>query len=183
MRADDEPVVSAWLAARWARLNGADREPFDARVRDLESDDDQSHMEESLWSDLRALDALAAGDTTQALEIWETGLQRASVTEVMFGFAASLWPLRLERARTALTSGRWDEAVAAAESFRLVGGFVDQVAWVQALSVLAEAALARADTAGAGDAYGELYRVLNLADDEGLAIRDSIGALVRSWER
>jgi hypothetical protein len=183
MRADDEPVVSAWLAARWARLTGADRAPFDARVRDLESDDDQSHMEESLWSDLRALDALAAGDTTQALEIWETGLQRASVTEVMFGFAASLWPLRLERARTALAAGRRDEAVAAAESFRLVGGFVDQVAWVQALSVLAEAALARADTAGARDAYGELYRVLNLADDDGLAIRDSIGALVRSWER
>ncbi len=57
------------------------------------------------------------------------------------------------------------------------------MAWVEDLSVLADAALAQADTAGARDAYGELYRVLNLADDDGLAIRDSIGALVRSWER
>jgi hypothetical protein len=96
---------------------------------------------------------------------------------------ASLWPLRLDRARFALASGRWEEAATGGETFRLVAGFVDQVAWVPALSVVAQAALAEADTTRARDAYGELYRVLNLADDEGLAIRDSIGDLVRSWER
>ncbi len=181
--AEDEPFVSAWLAARWARRTGVDPEQFDARIRELQANGPRSPMEQSLLDDLSALDALAAGDTAEAMEIWQTGLRRLSVTEVMFGLVASLWPIRLDRARMALASGRWEEAATVGETFRLVAGFVDQVAWVPALSVVAEAALAEADTTRARDAYAELYRVLNLADDEGLAIRDSIGDLVRSWER
>ncbi len=179
---NDEPFVSAWLGARWARRTGTDPARFDTRLSRLGSGNELGPLEQSLLDDLTALDQLAAGDTTAALITWNNATKRYSVTEVMFGLVASLWPLRLDRARVAAAVGRWDEALAVGRTFQRMAGFLDQVAWTPALSVTAQAALATGDTAPALNAFSEQRRILVLADDAGTAVRDSLAERIRQLQ-
>jgi hypothetical protein len=58
-------------------------------------------------------------------------------------------------------------------------GFLDQVAWTAALSVNAQAALATGDTTLALRDYARQRRILVLADDAGIAVRDSLAEQIR----
>jgi hypothetical protein len=98
---------------------------------------------------------------------------------VLFGLVASLWPLRLDRARVAAAVGRWDEALTVSRTFQRMTGFLDQVAWTPALSVNAQAALATGDTTLALQDYARQRRILVLADDAGIAVRDSLAEKIR----
>ena len=178
LQSEDEPFVSAWLAARWARVNGEDG-LGDERLRQISpSAERRTPIEQSLLDDLDALDQLADGDTVAALATWDVATTRYSVEDVVFGLANSLWALRLDRARVLAASGRARDALDAARTFDRMAGFVDQVAWLPALTLQVETALSLGDTNVAVNAYDDMFRVVGFAGAAGAARRDSIARLI-----
>ncbi len=97
--------------------------------------------------------------------------ERFNIEQVPFAPVASLWPLRLSRARLASVVGRHAEALKASVTFLRIAGFVDQAAWPIALSLRADAALAIGDTVLAINTYADLVDLLPEADGTALAAR------------
>ena len=179
VRADDEPFVSAWVAARWARLAGVDKTIYERRLADLAASDiELTPIEQSLLDDLEALDYLAAGDTAQAIASWRSATLRFAIDGVTFGLVNSLWPLRLALGRAALATGDAALALEEAGTFGRMAGFVDQAAWLPAMTLQAEAGLAMGDVNLAINAYADMHRILGFAGEERAAQRDSIARLI-----
>ena len=179
-RSEDEPFVSAWLAARWARRANNQGLGDDRLAELLRAGEGRTPIEQSLLDDLAALDQLAAGDTARALATWSAATTRYSIEDVIFGLANSLWPLRLEQARVALAAGRLEDGLRAARTFERMGGFVDQVAWLPVLSVSAQIGLAMGDTNLTENAYSDMLRVVRFAPagEARSAQEDSITTLI-----
>ena len=59
-----------------------------------------------------------------------------------------------------------------------MAGFVDQAAWLPAMTFQAEAALATGDVNLAINAYSDMHRILGFAGEERAAQRDSIAQLI-----
>src|SRR5574341_85916 len=158
--AQEDSVVDQWLAARW--FSGRDAElaaDLTQHLREyLHAEPDPLPIHQSLVDDLEAHERLVLDDTAGALATWRQATQRFSIEQVPFALAASLWPLRLTRARLAAASGRPREALDASESFVRIAGFVDQAAWPEVLHIRADAALTLGDTALARNTYADLGR-------------------------
>ena len=173
----DTAVVNQWLAARWFRQRSDPDRAADIlqRLRRLERETvDFQPVFISLVDDLEANALLAAGDTAGALETWRRATERFSVEAVPFELMASLWPLRLARARSAAASGRHTETLDATAGFVRIAGFADQAAWPQVLPLRAEAALALGDTALASNTYRDLMQILIEPNGQGVAVRDRV---------
>ncbi len=172
--ARDDSIVDQWLAARWFTGRDADlATDLTQHLRGyLHGEPDPLPIHQSLVDDLEARERLAAGDTAGALATWRRATQRFSIEQVPFALAASLWPLRLTRARLATASGRPREALDASESFVRIAAFVDQAAWPEVLHIRADAALALGDTALARNTYADLVQLLINADGAGVATRE-----------
>ncbi len=178
LQAEDEPFVSAWLVARWARATGKTG-LGDDRLRQISPlAEGRTPIEQSLLDDLDALDQLAEGDTAAALATWGVATMRYSVEDVVFGLANSLWALRLDRARVLAAAGRARDAMDAARTFDRMAGFVDQVAWLPALTLQVETGLSLGDTNVAVNAYDDMIRVVGFAGSAGTARKDSIARLI-----
>ena len=178
VQSEDEPFVSAWLAARWARATG-ENGLADDRLRQLSPvAQGRTPIEQSLLDDLDALDQLAEGDTAAALATWGIATMRYSVADVVFGLANSLWALRLDRAKVLAAAGRARDALDAARTFDRMAGFVDQVAWLPALTLQVETALSLGDTNVAVNAYDDMIRMVGFAGSAGASRRDSIARLI-----
>jgi hypothetical protein len=179
-QAQDEPFVSAWLAARWARRAGQ-AGLGDDRLRQLSPQpSNRTPVEQSLLDDLAALDQLAVGDTAAALATWRIATSRYSIEDVVFGLVNSLWPLRLDQVRVAFAAGRLQDALAVAKTFDRMAGFVDQACWMTVLTVKSEIALALGDQNIAVNAYDDMYRIAGFAGGAGAATRDSIAQIIRT---
>lgn len=172
---DDEEGMAAWAAARWFRHTDR-RQTRRAAARLTTLVGAGRPLAQSLAEDLAALDSLARGDTAAALRTWARATSRYSIEHVIFGLVGSLWPLRLEMARVLTASGDHDEVLAATAPFEQMAGFVDQVAWPEALVLRAGAhrALGQPDSARA--VYGLLHGMLQDANGSGAALRDSVVA-------
>ncbi|MBI3981828.1 MAG: protein kinase [Gemmatimonadetes bacterium] len=179
--AGDSVVVDQWLAARWFSTRDPDRAAdIHQRLRRVAQDPEEfPPVFRSLIDDLDA-HTLLAHDTAGALETWRRATERFSVELVPFELVASLWPLRLTRARVAHASGRYAEALDATAGFVRISGFADQAAWPQVLPLRAEAALALGDTAGASNIYRDLLQTIVEPNGEGVAARERIA---RALER
>jgi tRNA A-37 threonylcarbamoyl transferase component Bud32/tetratricopeptide (TPR) repeat protein len=178
----DTAVVNQWLAARWFRIRDPDRAAdIRQRLRRLEGETpDFPPIFVSLLEDLDAYTLLAAHDTAGALETWRRATERFSVELVPFELVASLWPLRLSRARNAEASRRYTESLEASASFVRIAGFADQAAWPQVLPLRAEAALALGDTALALNTYRDLLQTMTQPNGQGVETRQRV---VRALER
>ncbi|HEX9582441.1 MAG TPA: protein kinase [Gemmatimonadales bacterium] len=178
----DSGVVNQWLAARWFRSRDPDRAAdIQQRLRRLEREtEDFRPIFRSLVEDLDAHALLAAHDTAGALETWRRATERFSVELVPFELVASLWPLRLSRARNAAASGRHTETLDATASFVRIAGFADQAAWPQVLPLRAEAALALGDTALTLNTYRDLLQIITRPDGAGVATQARV---LRELER
>jgi tetratricopeptide (TPR) repeat protein len=172
---NSDDAVSQWLVSRWysGRDERVAREAAE-RLRALASSNVATPLERSLASDLDAVRLLAAGDTATALSTWAEATRRYNIGEVYLGLVGSLWPLQLERARVAAAAGDSYEVLAATACFRHMPGFIDQVAWVEAWPIRARALVDVGDVAAAREAYAGLQDLLDDADGEGVAIRDSV---------
>jgi hypothetical protein len=172
--ARDDSIVDQWLAARWFTGRDADlAADLTQHLRQyLHAEADPLPMHQSLVDDLEARERVVAGDTAGALATWRRATRRFSIEQVPFALAASLWPLRLTRARLAARSGRPREALDASESFVRIAAFVDQAAWPEVLHVRADAALALGDTALARNTLAELVQLLINADGGGVTTRE-----------
>ena len=172
-QSEDDALVSRWLAARWYREREPDRAAvLTEEIRQLASEAGEgSPLENSLLADLTALDLLAQGDTAAALEAWTGATQHYNIQKLVFGLTASLWPLRLERARVAEASARFQDVLDASESFTQMAGFVDQVAWTRILPLRAKAALAIGDTTLAITTLSDILRVLSQPEGHARAVR------------
>jgi serine/threonine protein kinase len=153
---------AAWLVARWYLAN----EPARAgswidRLRFLARSDTMSLLAPSLGRDIQAQQAIAAGNTSRALELWAEATQYYSVRDdYLFGLTASLWPLRWQQVQELAASGDSVDAaraLAIAATFEQMFGFVDQVAWPGVLLLEIDAAPA----AGVGAKAIEAQRRLN----------------------
>ncbi|HWP37218.1 MAG TPA: protein kinase [Gemmatimonadales bacterium] len=173
--APDTNVVDQWLAARWFRTRDADRAAdIHQRLRRLAQESgDFPPVFHSLIDDLDALNLLAH-DTAGALETWRRATERFSVEQVPFELVASLWPLRMARARVALAAGRYTETLEASAGFVRIAAFTDQVAWPHVLPLRAEAALALGDTALASNTYRDLLQIIVEPDGAGAETRDRV---------
>ena len=105
---------------------------------------------------------------------WESATSSYDVERLTFGLVASLWPLRLERAKLAAELGQHETVIGVTESFVRMAGFIDQVAWSEAivLRARAQAAVGRYDAAV--NTYRALLRVLATADGPGALRREAI---------
>ena len=103
----------------------------------------------SLLQDLDGVQRLATGDTAGALQVWRDACQRYSIEQVMFGLTASLWPIRLERARVAAAAGDPNEVLGATVGFEHMVGLVDQLAWSEVWPLRIRALRATGDELGA----------------------------------
>ncbi len=179
--AADTSVVDHWLAARWFRTRDADRAAdIHQRLRRLaQESQDFPPVFHSLIDDLDALNLLAH-DTAGALETWRRATERFSVDQVPFELVASLWPLRMARARVALTASRYTEALEATAGFVRIASFTDQVAWPYVLPLRAEAAMALGDTALATNTYRELLQIIVEPDGAGVETKQRV---TRALER
>ncbi len=167
--------VDLWLAARWARTRDARRSTA-ARLA-LEPLAEDSPLAAALAGDLAAHGLLAAGDTADAAGVWDQAMRRYSVEDVVFGLAGSLWPLRLARARLAASHGDHDLVIALTEAFTQMVGFVDQVAWREALTLRARAFDALGEGIGVRRTHAALRRILEDAEGPGALLRDSLARL------
>jgi hypothetical protein len=177
----DSDETAYWLAARWFR----DRDrPGAARARDaldrIARGVSSSPLAVSLADDLRAHDALARGDTTEALDLWRRATRRYGVEHVLFGLVGSLWPLRLDMARVAAAADSTDLVLRATAPFETPVGFNDQVAWYEALLLRAEAFRSLGMLPEARETYRALRDVLVDADGGGTTLRDSVAARLQS---
>jgi TolB-like protein len=171
----DTAVADQWLAARWFRTRDPDRAAdIHQRLRRLVQESaDFPPVFRSLIDDLDA-QVLIVHDTAGALETWRRATERFSVEQVPFELVASLWPLRLARARAAYAAGRHAETVETTAGFVRIAGFADQAAWPQVLPLRAEAALALGDTALASNTYRELLQIIVEPDGEGVETRERV---------
>ncbi|MSR05657.1 MAG: tetratricopeptide repeat protein [Gemmatimonadetes bacterium] len=172
--ADDDQLMARWLVARWFARRDADRaqDALADLKRIVHPPGSASPLELSLLDDLTAMDFLASGDTAGALATWRRATQRFSVEQVPFSLVASLWPLRAGRVRIASLTGRYREALDASATFLRVAAFVDQAVWPEIMPLRAEAALAQGDTVLAINTYVELLQILEMADGDGLLVRE-----------
>ncbi len=168
--------TALWLAARWL----GDHDPPRGRevVASLRSSvsrtaPDTVPLTRGLLLDLQARDALAGGDTSAALAAWEDATTRYSIGAVPFGLVASMWPVQLARAQIAAAAGQLEVALAAADHFRYMGGFVDQIAW-PVIWPLAIQLQREADPLTARELAELLRPVINNANGSGVAIYDSL---------
>jgi hypothetical protein len=167
--------TALWLAVRWL----AQRDPPRAReaLGRLRSSAgvarDTVPLTRGLLLDLQASDALARGDTSAALATWEDATTRYSIGEVPFGLVASMWPVQLARAQVLAAMGRLEETLAAADHFRHMGGFVDQIAW-PIIWPLAIRLQREADPLTARELAELLRPVIRNANGSGVAIFDSL---------
>jgi len=172
--AGDSTGTNAWLVARWARGRDATRAATArAALRALPA----SPLVTSLLDDLTAIEHLERGDTAGALAAWQRGLSRYSVEHVVFGLVGSLWPLRLEAARVAAARGDDQAVLALTTAFEQMAGFVDQVAWPEALLFRARALRATGNPAlvRQGDELSVLVgNLLAQANGHRVALRDSL---------
>ncbi len=169
----NDPLVARWLAARWLARRDPDQaadalQDFQRLVR---APGQASPLELSLADDISAWDRIAAGDTAGALATWRRATERFSVEQVPFSTAGSLWPLRLSRTRVAGLNSRYREALDASGTFLRITSFSDQAAWPEVLPIRAAAALAVGDTALAVQTYQSIVDIMELAEGDGLAIR------------
>jgi serine/threonine protein kinase/Tfp pilus assembly protein PilF len=118
----DTDATRHWLLARV----GVDRARHAAALARLARHG--APLSASLSADLRAREALGRSDSALALRTWDQATRRYAVLSVPLELVASLWPLRLDMARVAVT--RHDTAVAARAcgSFDVLLGYVDQIA-------------------------------------------------------
>jgi serine/threonine protein kinase len=176
LAADSNGPDADWLAARWFR--GRD----DARARQarqgldrwVEAGGGPALLARSLIADLEALERLTAGDTAGAYGRWAAATRRFHLEEVPFGLVASLWPLRLEWARTAAAAGNPREVVTATGTFEVSPGFMDQVARPVALPLRADALDATGDALGARALRQRYAAVLRDATGPWRAVRDTL---------
>jgi hypothetical protein len=169
-----DPLVSRWLVARWYGRRDADQAALaESDLRRLVRPAGQaSPIELSLQDDVAAWKRLAAGDTAGALATWARATQRFSIEQVPFSLTASLWPLRLARARVAAQFGRSRESLDASATFLRITAFADQAAWPEVLQLRGDAALSSGDTVLAMNTYQDLAQLLATADGAGIEIRD-----------
>ena len=181
----DTAIVDQWLAARRFRTSNPDRATdILQRLRRVQRETpDFPPIYRSLIDDLDAQNRLAAGDTAGALETWRRATERFSVELVPFELVASLWPLRLARARIAEASGRHAETLEASASFVRIAGFADQAGWPQILPLRASAALTLGDTALASNTYRDLLQVMVEPNGEGVAVRQRVAAALERLNR
>jgi serine/threonine-protein kinase len=167
----DDDGTNAWLVARWAR----DSDPQLAQSARGRLDSLRATpLVRSLRDDLDALARLEVGDTLAALDAWRLGLSRYSIERVVFGLAASLWPLRLEAARTAAAHGDQVSVLGATEAFEQMAGFVDQVAWPEILPLRVRALAAAGHRGPARELSDLLLNLLGDANGRYVALRDSL---------
>jgi tetratricopeptide (TPR) repeat protein len=173
--AEEDTAEALWLVARWYLTQSADdATPFIEALSVIAADEDRSTpLARSLSMDIEAQRHLARGDTVRALATWEQATERHSVDQLMFGLTASLWQLRLDRAETAFRAGQPEIVRRIASTFDQMAGLVDQVAWPEMLRFRAEAALATNDIGLARSTYEELIRVLEEANGDGVALRET----------
>jgi hypothetical protein len=143
----------------------------------LSAQSDTVPLVHSLLLDLRAHDALARGDTSDALARWQEAEGRYSISEVAFSLVASLWPLELARARVAAAAGDAEEVLHTAGHFRYMAGFVDQVGWPAIWPLAAAAHRTLGDPLGAREVANLVEPAFRDANGAGVAIRDSLLAL------
>ena len=108
-----------WMLARLGRDRARHVAALDAMARD------SSPLPLSLKLDLDARRALAGGDTTRALQLWQQATTRYAVLRVPFDLAASLWWLRRDLARVALAHHDSGLAARTCTSFTSLNGYVD----------------------------------------------------------
>ncbi len=181
----NDPLVARWLAARWFSSRRTVEEAADVTqdfARLVRPPGQAAPVEMSLGDDLSAWERIAAGDTAGALATWRRATQRFSIEQVPFSTAASLWPLRISRVRFAMLAGRPREALEVSQGFLHINSYVDQVAWPFVLPLRADAALATGDTALAISTYRDLVSILELADGDGVAIRDHARQVLEELE-
>src|SRR6185503_17685154 len=169
-----DPLVARWLAVRWYMRHDPEQaaEALQDFKRLVPRRDLASSLELSLTDDLSAVDRLTNEDTTGALAAWRLATQRFSIEQVPFSLAASLWPLRISRARLLLANRRYRDALEVSGTFLRITAYVDQAAWPEILPLRADAALQAGDTAMAMITYQDLVSLLELADGDGIAIRE-----------
>ena len=85
----------------------------------------------SLAADLQAHAALARGDSSAALQLWDGATRRYAVLSAPLEIVASLWPLRLELVRVAVARGDSTAVARGCASFDALMGYADQVAQPQ----------------------------------------------------
>jgi len=170
----DSTGTNAWLVARWAY----DRDKSLAtRARAALQALPPSPVTASLLDDLAAIDHLEESDTSGALTAWQRGLSRYSVEHVVFGLVGSLWPLRLDAARVAAVRGDGQAVLELTTAFEQMAGFVDQVAWPEALLLRVRALRATGNPARMREAQELSTLVGNLlarANGHRVALRDSL---------
>src|SRR5438552_15423065 len=80
---------------------------------------------------LQAHAALARGDSSAALQLWDGATRRYAVLSAPLELVASLWPLRLELVRVAVARGDSTAVARGCASFDALMGYADQVAQPQ----------------------------------------------------
>jgi len=165
-----------WLAARWyserdvALAARAERE-LDALAGGATS---PNPLAQSLLQELDGMQRLSTGDTAGALQVWRDACQRYSIEQVMFGLTASLWPIRLERARVAAAAGDPNEVLSATMGFEHMVGIVDQLAWSEVWPLRVRALRATGDELGARQLEERLTSTLIDATGPYAQLRDSV---------
>jgi len=177
--ADTGAPDAAWLAARWFRGRDATRaQRARTALRTLaRRAGGEALLGRSLEADLTALDRLSAGDTLAAFREWAAATTRFQFEQVPFGLVASLWPLRLDWARTAAARGDHAEVLLATSTFEYSAGFMDQAARPIALPLRAAALDATGDRLGARDLRRRYADVLRDASGAWVTLRDSLRTL------
>ncbi len=173
---EGDPEVT-WLVARWGMQHQISRRTTATgavpALRQIALDSAMtSPQARSLMRDVDAALALAAGDTTRAMALWDTAMRRYSIELVPFGLTASLWPLRLRQAALALATGDASRTLDIATTFDEMAGFVDQVAWPHILELRARAAEQSGHLDMSRTAYEDILRLLENANGEGVALRE-----------
>ncbi|MCH9015639.1 MAG: protein kinase [Gemmatimonadetes bacterium] len=173
-QSDNETIESLWLAARWYHSAGDPRLERVRRAIDDLSGEPQSNSPSAnaFLGDLEALDLLFQGDSMAALTRWKTASTFYDAERLFFGHVASLWPLRLSRIRLAAALALNQEVIDVSDTFVRMAGFVDQVAWSEAILYRARAAAALRRIDLAVETYRALLRVLNNPDGSGLQTKE-----------
>jgi len=121
----DTDVTAHWALAR----AGVERRRHAAALARLAAGG--APLPTSLAADLQAHAALARGDSSAALQLWDGATRRYAVLSAPLELVASLWPLRLELVRVAVARGDSTAVARGCASFDALMGYADQVAQPQ----------------------------------------------------
>jgi tetratricopeptide (TPR) repeat protein len=171
--ATTDPEV-AWLLARWHLQQESDQAAiWRRRLSSIAGNAaTTSPLARSLEMDILAVEALATGDSAQAIAHWDEATRYYSVTDdYIFGLTTSLWPLRLQYAEALHAQGLSERALGVTGTFKQLFGFVDQVVWPEILLLEIDAALAAGEPAQAIESFNLLDGLL-IRDRESVAVRD-----------